>query len=82
MPSLLAIESSPRGESSVSRQLTSKFIDNWKADHSGGSVTVRDLMTTPLPFVTLPWIAGAYSPVDQHTPEMKEALALSDELIA
>jgi FMN-dependent NADH-azoreductase len=82
MPSLLAIESSPRGENSLSRKLTAKFIDDWKASHSGGTVVTRDLMKTRLPFVDLPWIAGAYSPAEQHSPEMKEALNISNELIS
>ena len=82
MPSLLAIETSPRGDHSVSRQLTAKFIENWKADHAGGNVVVRDLLKTRLSFVDLPWIAGAYTPAEQHSPEMKEALRISDELIA
>ena len=82
MPTLLAIESSPRGERSVSRTLTAKFIEGWKADHAGGTATTRDLMKTRLPFVDLPWIAGAYSPAEQHSPEMKQALAISDELIS
>ena len=80
MPSLLVIESSPRGENSVSRALTAKFVEEWRANHAGGSVVVRDLMRTQLPFVDLPWIAGAYSPAEQHSPEMKQALAISDEL--
>ncbi len=82
MPSLLAIESSPRGDYSISRQLTSKFIDDWKAQHAGGNVVVRDLMKTTLPFVDLPWIQGAYTPAEQHSPEIKQALAISNELIA
>ncbi len=82
MPSLLVIESSPRGEHSVSRTLTAKFVDGWKADHSGGTVVMRDLMKTHLPFVDLPWIAGAYTPAEQHSPEMKEALNTSNELIS
>jgi len=82
MPSLLAIESSPRGDYSVSRKLTSKFIDEWKAQHSGGSVVVRDLMKTTLPFVDLPWIMGAYTPAEQHSPEVKQAIAISNDLVA
>ncbi len=35
-----------------------------------------------LPFIDLPWIAGAYTPAEQHNQEMKKALAISDELIA
>ena len=82
MPSLLAIESSPRGDYSVSRKLTAKFIDDWKTQNSGAKVVVRDLMKTKLPFVDLPWIMGAYTPAEQHSPEMKQALAVSNELIA
>ena len=82
MPSLLAIESSPRGEYSVSRNLTGKFIETWKAEHSGGTVILRDLMKTRLPFVDLPWITGAYTPAEQHSPEIKEALTVSNGLIA
>ena len=82
MPTLLAIESSPRGDRSISRQLTSKFIDDWKAEHAGGNVVLRDLQKTELPFVDLPWIAGAYTPAEQHSPEMKQALRISNELIA
>ena len=82
MPSLLAIESSPRGEYSVSRNLTGKFIETWKAEHSGGTVILRDLMKTRLPFVDVPWITGAYTPAEQHSPEIKEALTVSNGLIA
>ena len=82
MPSLLAIQSSPRGDRSVSRQLTAKFIEDWKADHAGGTVVMRDLMTTELPFVDQPWIAGNYTPAEQHSPEMKKSLQISDTLIA
>ncbi len=81
MPLLLAIESSPRGDYSVSRNLTTQFVETWKGAHSGGTVTERDLMKTDLPFIDLPWIAGAYTPEEQHSPEMKKALAISNELI-
>lgn len=82
MPSLLAIESSPRGDYSISRSLTQTFIDAWKTAHGGGGVVVRDLMKTNLPFVDLPWIAGAYTPAEKHSPEMIQALNISNELIA
>ena len=82
MPTLLAIETSPRGDYSVSRNLTAHFVENWKAAHGGGTVSKRDLQKTELPFVDLPWIAGAYTPAEQHSPEMKKALTISDELIA
>lgn len=82
MSTLLVLESSPRGDYSVSRQLTRKFTEEWQTRHSGTRVVTRDLMKTTLPWVDLPWIAGAYTPVEQHSAEMKQALAVSDELIA
>ena len=82
MPTLLVIESSPRGDHSVSRKLTAEFVTDWKAAHPGGTVVNRDLMKTPLTFVDVPWITGAYTPPEQHSPEVKQALAASDELIA
>lgn len=30
----------------------------------------------------MPWIIGAYTPAEQHSAEMKEAIQISDELIA
>ena len=82
MPNLLSIVASPRGDYSVSRTLTTKFVEDWKANHADGNVVTRDLSKTNLPFVDLPWIAGAYTPAEQHSPEMAEALKISNELIA
>ncbi len=82
MPSLLAVMASPRGDYSISRHLTQSFVEAWKHHHEGGTVTTRDLFTTHLPFVDLPWIAGAYTPAEQHSPEMEKSLAVSNELIA
>ncbi len=81
MPTLLSVVTSPRGDYSISRKLTATFVDEWKKAHQGDVIT-RDLCETKLPFVDLPWIAGAYTPAEQHSPEMKQALAISNELIA
>jgi FMN-dependent NADH-azoreductase len=35
-----------------------------------------------LPFVDTEWIAGAFTPPDQHTEAHRKALAISDELVA
>ena len=82
MPHLLKIDVSPRGNQSVSRQLGNQFLADWQKKHAGGQVTTRDLATNTLPYVDLQWIAGAYTPPDQHTDAHKEALKISDELIA
>jgi FMN-dependent NADH-azoreductase len=41
MPTLLAIEVSPRHGFSTSRRLTAHFVDAWKAAHPGSVVVVR-----------------------------------------
>ena len=82
MPSLLLIETSPRGDHSISRNMTRLFVTEWRAAHPGGDVVVRDLMETDLQFVNAPWLQAYFTPAEQHSPEMKEALRLSDELVA
>jgi len=82
MPTLLAIEVSPRHVFSTSRKLTALFVDQWKAAHPGSAVVVRDLMKTPPPFVDFAWIGGAFTPREQHSPENVAAIRVSDDLIA
>lgn len=82
MPTLLAIEASPRHEFSTSRKLTALFVERWKAARPGAAVIVRDLMRTPPPFVDLAWIGGAFTPRQQHSPESAAAIKVSDDLVA
>jgi FMN-dependent NADH-azoreductase len=81
MSTLLKIDVSPRGNHSISRQLGNRFATEWQSNHPGGDIVTRDLATTKIPFVDLPWIAGAFTAPDQHTAEHKAALKLSDEFI-
>ena len=81
MPTLLNIQSSPRGDKSISRVLSHDFVTSWQAKHPDGRVIARDLAERPLPFVGLPWISGVFSSPEQHTPEMRQAAELSGELI-
>lgn len=80
MTKLLVIETSPRGDHSVSRNMTRRFVAHWRAANPAGDVVDRDLMTSDLPFVTAPWLQAYFTPAEQHTSEMREALRLSDQL--
>ena len=82
MPTLLYISISPRGDYSISRQLGNAAVEAWKARNPKGRVIERDLTRTPLTFVDLDWIAGAFSPPEHHNENHKKALELSDELVA
>jgi FMN-dependent NADH-azoreductase len=82
MPTLLVVESSPRGEQSMSRGLTRLFVDEWLKTHPDGRIVERDLMKSNLPFVTMPWLGAYFTPSEQQTPAMKGELRLSDELVS
>ncbi len=81
MTKLLVVETSPRGDHSISRNMTRRFVADWQTAHMEGEVVNRDLMETDLPFVTAPWLQAYFTPAEQHSLEMKEALRLSDELV-
>jgi FMN-dependent NADH-azoreductase len=49
MSHLLHIDTSVRGDASVSRRLTARAADRWQAAHPGATVTYRDLGTNPIP---------------------------------
>lgn len=81
MAHLLHINASPRGERSHSRRMTKEFVEQWKQQHSQDTVTYRDIGHHPVPHVDEPWIAAAFTPPDQHTPELRAAIRLSDLLV-
>jgi len=82
MSTLLHIDSSPLYGRSVSRQLTTSFVTQWKSSHPDGTVVVRDLNATPIPPITGEWVGAVYTPEEARTPRQKELLSLSDSLLA
>jgi FMN-dependent NADH-azoreductase len=82
MTKLLVVETSPRGDHSISRGLTRRFVAKWRAAHPDGDVVDRDLMETDLQFIGAPWLQAYFTPPEQHSTEMKAELRLSDELVA
>ena len=81
MTKLLVVETSPRGDYSISRNMTRRFVADWRAKHPDGVVVERDLAETELPFVDAPWLQAYFTPPELHSPEMKETLRMSDELV-
>ena len=82
MPKLLVVETSPRAAQSVSRRLTATFVEAWRSAHPGGEVVGRDLARTEMPFVDLPWFRASLTPAQAQSPEMREAIRVSDGLVA
>lgn len=81
MSHILHIDSSPRGDRSHSRKLSYEFATAWKTAHPEDTLTYRDLGHNPVPHVDEPWIAAAYSPPEALTPQLNEAIKISDQLV-
>ena len=81
MVHILHLDSSPRGERSISRTLTKQFVNVWKQLHPDDAITYRDLGRNPAPPIDEAWIAAAFSSPEQLTPALEAALMTSDELI-
>ncbi|QHG16185.1 FMN-dependent NADH-azoreductase [Nostoc sp. ATCC 53789] len=81
MVNILHIDSSPRAERSHSRELSKEFVSAWRAAHPEDAIAYRDLGHHPVPHVNEAWIAAAFSPPETHTPELAEAIRVSDELV-
>lgn len=81
MKHILHLDSSPRGDRSSSRALTTEFNRTWQQTYPEDKIIYRDLGHNPVPFVDELWIAAAFSPVEQLTPELKSAIEISNELI-
>lgn len=81
MAHILHIDSSPRGDRSFSRKFSYEFITSWKTAYPADTVTYRDLGHNPVPHVDEPWIAGAFTPPQARSPELNQAIKISDELV-
>ncbi|KAF2395185.1 FMN-dependent NADH-azoreductase [Pseudomonas frederiksbergensis] len=81
MTTLLHIDASARSDRSLSRKLSKAFIECWIEQDAKTQIISRDVGHNPPPFVTEEWIAAVFTPESQLTPEKREEIRLSDELI-
>ncbi|MFH7029487.1 MAG: FMN-dependent NADH-azoreductase [Heteroscytonema crispum UTEX LB 1556] len=81
MAHLLHIDASPRGDRSHSRRLTGEFVEAWQLAHPADTVTYRDIGRNPVPHLDEAWIAAAYTAPEQRTPQLEEAIRLSNRLV-
>src|SRR5580692_3638780 len=79
---LLQLDSSPMGDHSVSRTLSKHFAQKWLERNPSSGVIIRDLAKTNIPPVTAAWITAAYTAELARTPEQKQLLSLSDQLVS
>ena len=81
MAHLLHIDSSITGERSVSRKLTARTRDVWRAAHPEGTVTYRDLGSNPLPHLDADTGLARMVPPEQRTPAQAASWALTEQLV-
>src|SRR6476661_1585648 len=82
MKTLLILNVSGRVTRSITRHLTNRFAESWRARNPDGRVLQPDLgLNPPLP-VNEGWIVAAAAAPAEHTDAMRESLRLSDALIA
>ncbi|MDT8915934.1 NAD(P)H-dependent oxidoreductase [Amycolatopsis sp. PS_44_ISF1] len=81
MAHLLHLDSSITGDRSVSRKLTARAADAWRAAHPGGTVVHRDLARDPLPHLDAESGLARAVPAEQHTPAQEASWRLTEELV-
>ena len=81
MAKILRIDSSSRTQGSHSRELADYFQTTWLKHYPQDEVIVRDIIKTPILHITESTITGFYTPKEQLSPPLSQAIALSDELV-
>lgn len=79
MQKVLLINSSPNREQSMSRKAGHLLIEKLKTLDTL-QVTERDLAKNPPPHVDFQTVGAYFTPEENHTPEQKKSIALSNEL--
>lgn len=78
---ILKIDASARKTGSVTRELTDTLVSGLTSDVSGSHVVTRDV-ASGLPVIDETWIGANFTDETERSDEQKQALQLSDELIA
>lgn len=78
---LLHIDTSIKGDLSVSRALSARAAGRWRGAHPGGTVTYRDYGAHPLPHLDSRTGLARMVPAEQHTPEQAASWALSEQVV-
>ena len=81
MTNILRVESSIKGEASVSRKLTDRIVARLTAADPDATVTLRDL-STGVPHIDGDWIGAVYTPAEARSPEQADRATYSDTLLA
>lgn len=78
---ILHLISSPRGNESYSIKLGNAIVEKLLTANPGSSVKTHDLVNKPFPHLEEAHLASFFTPAEQHTPELAEAIKHSDEAL-
>lgn len=78
---ILFVETSPRGEASISRSLSRRFREELRTAGYRGGMMETDLATDPPPFVNQAWIKAAFTPAADRSAADRNTLSASDSYI-
>ncbi|WP_413665747.1 FMN-dependent NADH-azoreductase [Microbulbifer sp. ZKSA004] len=81
MAKVLNIKSSLFQENGQSSQLTDNFIASWKANNPDDEIIHRDLVSEPVPHLSLEHFQAHNTPADSRSNKQSEIAELSDKLI-
>ncbi|WP_299290614.1 NAD(P)H-dependent oxidoreductase [uncultured Mucilaginibacter sp.] len=79
---ILNLISSPRGGASFSIKLADAIIQKLQAANTGSTVKVHNLVKTPFPHLEEVHLNSFFTPKENHSLELTEAIKHSDEAIA
>lgn len=81
MTVLLRIDASARLNGSITRQMADRFINGWRTSEPNAQILSRDVGRQPPSVVSEASIRAGFTPPEQRTPDMNDALAESTTLI-
>jgi len=81
MTVLLRVDASARLENSITRQMADRFVEGWQTNEPEVPAIHRDVGREPPSMVSEAWIRAEFTPAEERTPEMADALAESMTLI-
>lgn len=78
---ILHLISSPRGEASFSIKLGNAIVEKLQAANPGSSLITHNLTDSPFPHLEEVHINSFFTPLENYTPELAEAVKHSNEAI-
>jgi len=79
---ILHLISSPRGAASFSRKLGNAIVEKLQEENHDAQVKLHDLTNKPFPHLEEVHLNSFFTPAENFTPELAEAIKHSDEAIA